>query len=176
MLLFKYNFICGIQERNKMIKITVICVGKIKEKYFVEAINEYKKRLSKYVNLNIIEVPNEKAPDNLSRADEQIIKLKEAQKILKFIKDEYLIALCIDGNQQSSTEFTHFIENNMINGISHICFIIGGSLGLHNTIIDRTNFKLSFSNMTFPHQLMRVILLEQIYRSNRILSNEPYHK
>lgn len=157
-------------------KISIICVGKIKEKYFKMAIDEYIKRLSKYVKLSIIEVADEKAPENISLADEDIIKQKEAERILKNIKDEYVIALCIDGNELDSISFSKFIQENMNKGVSNISFIIGGSLGLHKSIIDRADYKMSFSKMTFPHQLMRVILLEQIYRSQRILRNEPYHK
>ena len=157
-------------------KIDIICVGKIKEKYFTLAIEEYAKRLSKYIKLNIIEVLDEKAPENLSLADEENIKLKEAEKILKNIKDEYVIALCIEGKQFDSVSFANFIQNNKNNGISKISFVIGGSLGLHKKVLERSDFKLSFSKMTFPHQLMRVVLLEQIYRCERILKNEPYHK
>lgn len=157
-------------------KISIVCVGKIKEKYFTMAIDEYSKRLSKYIKLNIIEVADEKAPENLSPLDEENIKLKEGEKILKNIKDEFVVALCIDGKQFDSVELANFIQNNKNKGISHISFIIGGSLGLHKNVIERANFRLSFSKMTFPHQLMRVILLEQIYRVERILKNEPYHK
>lgn len=157
-------------------KISIICVGKIKEKYFTMAIDEYSKRLSKYIKLNIIELLDEKAPENLSKAEEEAIKQKEGEKILKHIKDEYVIALCIDGKELDSVELANFIQNTRTRGISHITFVIGGSLGLHKNVINRADFKLSFSKMTFPHQLMRVILLEQIYRSERILKNEPYHK
>lgn len=157
-------------------KISIICVGKIKEKYFTMAIEEYSKRLSKYVKLNIIEVLDEKAPENISASDENIIRQKEAERILKNIKDEFVVALCIDGQQFDSVCFSEFIQKNMIKGVSHISFVIGGSLGLHKSVIERANFKISFSKMTFPHQLMRVILLEQIYRAERILKNEPYHK
>lgn len=157
-------------------KISIICVGKIKEKFFNLAIDEYLKRLSKYAKINIIEVLDEKSPENISLAEEEIIKQKEALKILKNIKDEFVVALYIDGKQLDSIEFANFIQKNMNNGISHIYFIIGGSLGLHSNILERANFKISFSKMTFPHQLMRVILLEQIYRAERILKNEPYHK
>lgn len=157
-------------------KISIICVGKIKEKFFTLAIDEYLKRLSKYAKINIIEVLDEKAPENISLAEEEIIKEKEGLKILKNIKDEFVVALCIEGKQLDSLEFSSFIQKNMNNGISHTSFVIGGSLGLHSNILERANFKISFSKMTFPHQLMRVILLEQIYRAERILKNEPYHK
>lgn len=157
-------------------KVSIICVGKIKEKYYKMAIDEFEKRLSKYIKLDIIEVVDEKAPENLSKADEENVKLKEGEKILKHIKDEFVVTLCIDGKQLDSLELANFVQTNKNKGISHICFVIGGSLGLHKTVVDRANFKLSFSKMTFPHQLMRVILLEQIYRAERILKNEPYHK
>ena len=157
-------------------KISIICVGKIKEKFFSLAIAEYLKRLSKYAKINIIEVLDEKAPENISFSEEELIKQKEGLKILKNIKDEFVVALCIDGKQLDSVEFSSFIQKNMNNGISHISFIIGSSLGLHKNVLERANFKISFSKMTFPHQLMRVILLEQIYRAERILKNEPYHK
>ena len=157
-------------------KVSIICIGKIKEKYFTMAIDEYCKRLSKYIKLNIIELPDEKAPENLSLADEKNIKLKEGEKILKNIKDEFVVTLCIDGKELDSVALAYFIQNNRNKSISHISFVIGGSLRLHKNVIDRANFKLSFSKMTFPHQLMRVILLEQIYRAERILKNEPYHK
>lgn len=157
-------------------KVSIICIGKIKEKYFTMAIDEYSKRLSKYIKLNIIELPDEKAPENLSPNEEIAIKQKEGEKILKHIKDEYVVALCIDGKELDSVALANFVQTNRTKGISHISFVIGGSLGLHQNVIDRANFKLSFSKMTFPHQLMRVILLEQIYRAERILKNEPYHK
>lgn len=157
-------------------KVSIICIGKIKEKYFTMAIDEYSKRLSKYIKLNIVELLDEKAPENISLADEENIKLKEGEKILKNIKDEFVVALCIDGKELDSISLANFIQNNKNKCISHILFVIGGSLGLHKNVIDRANFKLSFSKMTFPHQLMRVILLEQIYRAERILKNEPYHK
>lgn len=164
------------KKRLIIIKISIISVGKIKEKFFIDAIDEYSKRLSKYVNLKIIQVMDEKAPEKISTAQEDIIKKKEAEKILKYIKDEFVIALCIKGTCFDSENFANFIQNLKNNGISNISFVIGGSLGLHKSIIDRANFKISFSNMTFPHQLMRVILLEQIYRAEKILKNEPYHK
>ncbi|MFI3231413.1 MAG: 23S rRNA (pseudouridine(1915)-N(3))-methyltransferase RlmH [bacterium] len=160
-------------------KVSIICVGKIKEKYFCQAIEEYTKRLSKYVKLNIIEVSDEKAPENLSRADEEIVKHKEGERILKNINNlnnEMVIGLCIDGKNLDSIGFAEFIQDKKNRGISHVYFIIGGSLGLSERVLKRLDFKLSFSSMTFPHQLMRVILLEQIYRVERILKNEPYHK
>lgn len=158
-------------------KITILCVGKVKEKYFVDAIKEYSKRLSKYVSLEIIEVADEKTPDNASENVERMIKEKEGEKLLKHIKDnQYVITLEIEGKQLDSVELSNHINKLGIDGKSNICFVIGGSLGLDDRIKKRADFKLSFSKMTFPHQLMRVVLLEQIYRAYRIINNEPYHK
>ena len=157
-------------------KVTIISVGKLKEKYLVEGIKEYSKRLSKYTNLDIIEVNDEHAPENLSNKDIEIIKDKEGKKILSKLKDSFVIALVIEGKQLSSIELANKIEEIKTYHSSNITFIIGGSLGLSNEVIKKAKFKLSFSNMTFPHQLMRLILLEQIYRSFRINKNEPYHK
>ena len=158
-------------------KITLITVGKIKEKFFNDAISEYSKRLSRYCKLNIIEVPDEKTPDKASEALEEQIKAKEGERILSKLSDDaYTIVLAIDGKNLDSVELAEKIEKLGINGVSHIQFIIGGSLGLHSSVMQKADFKLSFSRMTFPHQLMKVILLEQIYRSYRIISKEPYHK
>ena len=157
-------------------KITILAVGKIKEKYLVEGIKEYTKRLSKYTKLEIIEVPDEQAPENLSKKDMDIVKDKEAIKIEYKIKDSYVIALVIKGVMFTSEEFANKIEDIKTYNASHITFIIGGSLGLSNSVLRKVNLKMSFSEMTFPHQLMRLILLEQIYRSFRINNNEPYHK
>lgn len=158
-------------------KITIITVGKIKEKYLVMAIQEYTKRLSRYAKLEFIEVSDEKTPDGASALEELQIKKTEGQKILKNIKDgAYVIALAIEGKMYSSEELAQTIDNLGIKGVSHIIFVIGGSLGLSDEVIKRADFLLSFSKMTFPHQLMKVILLEQIYRAYRINSNEPYHK
>ena len=158
-------------------KITLITVGKIKEKFFNDAISEYSKRLSRYCKLNIIEVPDEKTPDKAGEALEEQIKAKEGERILSKLSDDaYTIVLAIDGKNLDSVELAEKIENLGINGVSHIQLIIGGSLGLHSCVMQKADFKLSFSRMTFPHQLMRVILLEQIYRSYRIISKEPYHK
>ncbi|KUO70472.1 MAG: 23S rRNA (pseudouridine(1915)-N(3))-methyltransferase RlmH [Clostridia bacterium BRH_c25] len=157
--------------------ITVITVGKLKERYFKEAVEEYSTRLSKYCRLEIVEVTDEKAPENLSPAQELIIIQKEGQGILKYIKeDTYTIALAIQGKQLSSVGLADFINDLGIKGRSNIAFIIGGSLGLSDEVLKRADFKLSFSPMTFPHQLMRVILLEQVYRGFRIIRGEPYHK
>ncbi|MCF0128973.1 MAG: 23S rRNA (pseudouridine(1915)-N(3))-methyltransferase RlmH [Pseudobutyrivibrio sp.] len=158
-------------------KISIVCVGKIKEKFFTDAILEYSKRLSKYCNLEIVEVADEKTPDNASLHEEELIKDKEGDRILKNIGDrDYVIALAIEGKQLSSPEMANMVEKLSVDGISSIAFVIGGSLGLSSKVLSRADYKLSFSRMTFPHQLMRVILLEQIYRSFRIIKNEPYHK
>lgn len=158
-------------------KITVIAVGKVKEKFYRDAIGEFEKRLSKYCRLEIIEVADEKTPDNASKAEELKIKAKEGDRILSAIKEDmYAVALAIEGRQLSSVELADKINKLGISGTSSIAFIIGGSLGLDERVMNRADYKLSFSPMTFPHQLMRVILLEQIYRSYRIISGEPYHK
>lgn len=158
-------------------KITVIGVGRLKEKYWQAAIDEYSKRLSKYVKLDIVEVPDEKAPENLSAAEEEIVKKNEGERILKNIKDgAYVIALAINGKMLDSEELSEFLNERMVRGAGHIVFVIGGSLGLSPEVLDRADYKLSFSKMTFPHQMMRVILLEQFYRAVKIMKNEPYHK
>lgn len=158
-------------------KITLITVGKIKEKYFQSGIQEYVKRLSRYCKLEIIEVSDEKTPDKASLAEEQQIKAKEGERIQKYLKsDAFIIALTINGQSLDSLQFSNRLQSLAVTGTSHIVFIIGGSLGLDDNLISKTDFQLSFSKMTFPHQLMRVILLEQIYRSYRIISHEPYHK
>ena len=158
-------------------KITVITVGKIKEKYLKDAIAEYSKRLSKYCKLEIIEVADEKTLDNASEVVEDSIRSKEAERILKYVKDDaYVITLEIGGKQLSSEELADKIDKLGVQGTSHIIFIIGGSIGLGKEVLNKSNYALSFSKMTFPHQLMRVILLEQVYRSYRIILNEPYHK
>lgn len=158
-------------------KITIITVGKIKEKYLKDAISEYTKRLSKYCKLEIYEVADEKTPDHASETVENQIRSKEGERILKLVKDDaFVITLEIQGKQLTSEELADKIDTLGIQGISHITFIIGGSIGLGQDVLKRSNYALSFSKMTFPHQLMRVILLEQIYRSYRIICGEPYHK
>ena len=158
-------------------KITIITVGKIKEKYLKDAIAEYSKRLTKYCKLDIIEVADEKTPDNASEVVEEAIRDKEAERIMKHIKDDmYFVTLEIGGKMLSSEELASTIEKLGIQGKSDVAFVIGGSIGLGKDVLKRSNYALSFSKMTFPHQLMRVILLEQIYRSYRIMKNEPYHK
>ena len=158
-------------------KITILAAGKIKEKYFRDAVQEYKKRLGRYCRLEIIEVADEKPPDNASDAEEDLVRAKEGVRLKKYIKsDAYVIALAINGKQVSSEGFANKINSLGINGTSHIIFVIGGSIGLDDSILNMAACKLSFSEMTFPHQLMRVILLEQVYRAYRIINGEPYHK
>lgn len=158
-------------------RITVIAVGKIKEKYFTGAIAEYAKRLSRYCRLEIVELADEKTPDGASPAQERQIKEKEGDRILKTLREETcVVALAIEGQKLTSEKLADFIEKRGIAGDSHLTFIIGGSLGLDERVLRRADYLLSFSDMTFPHQLMRVILLEQIYRSFRIIHREPYHK
>ena len=157
--------------------MTIITVGKIKEKFYRDAIGEYLKRLSRYCKINIVEVADEKTPDRCSDREVELILEKEALQIMKCIKDDdFVITLEIKGKQFDSVEFAGMIENLGISGKSNIAFVIGGSLGLHEDVTKRSDLALSFSKMTFPHQLMRVILLEQIYRGYRIISREPYHK
>ncbi len=158
-------------------RITLITVGKIKEKYLRDAVAEYVKRLGKYCKLEIIETADEKTPDHASEIMEDAIRAKEAERILKHIReDAYVVTLEIQGKQLSSEELAEKIETLGIQGKSNIIFIIGGSIGLGREVLAKSDFALSFSKMTFPHQLMRVILLEQIYRSYRIIQKEPYHK
>ena len=158
-------------------QITVITVGKIKEKYFIGAIDEYTKRLSKYCKLTQIEVPDEKAPENLSDAQMVQIKDKEGDRILSKIKDtDYVITLEIEGKHLSSEDLADHLNHLGITGKSSITMIIGGSLGLSDAVKARSDFALSFSKMTFPHQLMKVVMLEQVYRGFRINRGEPYHK
>ena len=157
--------------------ISVITVGKIKEKYLRDAVEEYTKRLSRYCKLDIIEVLDEKTPDNASEKEELIIKEKEGNAIARYIKDNmYVITLEITGKQVTSEELANNIESLGLMGESNIAFVIGGSLGLSKNVQQRADYKLSFSKMTFPHQLFRVMLLEQIYRAFRIINGEPYHK
>lgn len=158
-------------------KITILAVGKIKEKYLREAIAEYSKRLGRYCKLEMIETADEKAPEQASGITEEGIRKKEGERLLKYIKeDAFVITLEIGGNMLSSEKLADRIEKLGVSGVSHITFIIGGSIGLGSEVLKRSDFALSFSPMTFPHQLMRVILLEQIYRSYRIIQGEPYHK
>lgn len=158
-------------------KIKIICVGKLKEKYLVEGIKEYTKRISGYTDIEIIEVADERIPDKASLAEEVLVKAKEGRKILDKVKqDDYVILLDVASKELDSVAFSKHIEKCMIDGKSTIDFIIGGSLGHGEEVLQRSNFKLSFSPMTFPHQLMRLILVEQIYRAFKIMKNETYHK
>ena len=158
-------------------RFTVICVGKIKEKFFREAVDEYSKRLSRYVTLNIIEVGDEMTPDGASEALRLSILEKEGKRILSKIGDnDSVVCLEINGKKLSSEELSGWIEGSAVSGRSNLCFIIGGSLGLHPMVTQRADLHLSFSDMTFPHQLMRVVLLEQLYRAEKIINHEPYHK
>lgn len=158
-------------------RISIVCVGRIKEKFYKDAIAEYEKRLSKYCKFEIVEVPDEMTPDKASEAEEEQIKEKEAKRLLSKIKEDTLVCtLEIEGKRKTSIEFADWIEKAAISGRSNIAFVIGGSLGLHDSVKKRSDFALSFSDMTFPHQLMRVILSEQIYRAFRIINKEPYHK
>ncbi len=158
-------------------KITLLTVGKIKEKFYRDAIAEYSKRLSRYCNLTIMEVSDEKTPDKSNESLECQIRQKEGQRLLdKLSPDAYTIVLAIDGKNIDSISLSKKIDHLALSGNSHLQFIIGGSLGLDEAVLKKADFKLSFGAMTFPHQLMRVILLEQIYRAFRIRNNEPYHK
>ena len=158
-------------------KITILCVGKIKEKFYREAIAECTKRLGRYCKLEIVEVADEKTAEQASEREIAIIKNREGERLLKAIsEDSYVIALAIDGKQPDSVQLSGQLKQLGVSGKSHLVFVIGGSLGLSDDVLKRADEKLSFSKMTFPHQLMRVILLEQIYRSYRIMNNEPYHK
>lgn len=158
-------------------KIKIVCVGKIKENFYKEAIAEYSKRLLKFSSFSIIEVLDEKTDEKASQKENDLVLSKEGKRILEQIgNDDYVISLCIEGKQFSSVELSQKLSEIMLNGYSSIAFIIGGSLGLSEEIKERSDMKLSFSKMTFPHQLMRVILSEQIYRAFKIINNEPYHK
>ena len=158
-------------------KITLITVGKIKEKFFTDAIAEYSKRLSRYCKLEIVQVADEKTPDRASEAEERQVREKEGERILAQIREgTYVIALAIEGQMLDSEQLAARIEQLGVSGQSQIAMIIGGSLGLSEAVLKRADYKLSFSKMTFPHQLMRLILVEQIYRSFKIIKNETYHK
>ena len=157
--------------------INIIAVGKIKERFIREGINEFSKRLSRYCNLKIVEIDDEKAPENLSDKEMEIVKNKEGIKLLsKIPQNSFIISLEIEGKEISSEELSKKMEDLMIGGINDITFIIGGSLGLSQEVRSKADFKLSFSKMTFPHQLMRLILLEQVYRGFKIMKGEPYHR
>ena len=158
-------------------QITIITVGKLKEKYLKEGIAEYVKRLSAYCKLNVVEVNDEKAPEELSATEMEQVKRKEGERILAHIKqDYYVIALAIEGQMWSSEKLSSEMDKLALHGRSQVAFVIGGSLGLADEVLKRADAKLSFSKMTFPHQLMRLVLVEQIYRAFRISRGEPYHK
>ncbi|WP_313628550.1 23S rRNA (pseudouridine(1915)-N(3))-methyltransferase RlmH [Enterococcus italicus] len=157
--------------------IKIISVGKLKEKYLIAGINEYAKRLSGYAKIQLIEVSDEKAPENLSQAEMIQVKDKEGERILAKIKDqEYVYALAIEGKNPSSEAFAQQLNQQTIQGKSNFVFVIGGSLGLSQAVMKRSDAQISFGKMTYPHQLMRLILVEQIYRAFRIIKGEPYHK
>lgn len=158
-------------------KISIACVGRIKEAFCREAVSEYEKRLGKYCRLEFLEVADEKTPDAAGASLEEQIREKEARRLLEKIReDAFVCTLEISGKRLSSEGFARWMEQLAVNGSSHVVFVIGGSLGLHESVRQRADVALSFSDMTFPHQLMRVILLEQIYRAFRIINGEPYHK
>ena len=157
--------------------ISIVTVGKLKEKYLKLGIEEYVKRLSAYAKIDVVEVADEKAPEELSELEMKQVKQKEGERILaKISPDTYVIALAIQGKLQSSEELADTLDKLATYGKSKIAFVIGGSLGLSEEVLKRSNEQLSFSRMTFPHQLMKLILVEQIYRAFRINRNEPYHK
>lgn len=157
--------------------IHVLAVSKLKEKYIKQGIAEYIKRLSAYANLNIVEVAEEQAPESLSDKEREHVKQREGNRLLQHIKDHhYVFALAIEGKRLSSEQFAAHLDRLATYGKSHITFVIGGSLGLSDDVLRRADLRLSFSDMTFPHQLMRLILLEQIYRGFKIMRGEPYHK
>lgn len=158
-------------------RITLICVGKLKERFYRDAVEEYVKRIGKYCKIEVIEVEDEKTPDGAGEALEEQIKAKEGKRILDRIKENsFVVTLEIKGKRFTSEGYAGWLEGLTVNGCSHVTFVIGGSLGLHESVCKRSDLAVSFSDMTFPHQLMRVILTEQIYRAFRIISGEPYHK
>ncbi len=158
-------------------KLTILCVGKLKEKFMRDAVAEYEKRLTRYVKLDVVEVADEKTPDGASEKEEERIREKEGERLLRQIKeDDHVVALAISGKQYDSLAFARRLDGFALCGRSRVVFVIGGSLGLSEQVLARADEELSFSKMTFPHQLMRVILLEQIYRGYRIIRGEPYHK
>lgn len=160
-----------------MAKVTIIAIGKLKEKYLKEGISEYSKRLSRFCDLEIIEVDDEQAPDNLSAAQELQIKKREAEKILKRLKDSStLIVLDVQGKKTDSEGLASRLSSFFLSGSSHITFVIGGSLGIEEELLKRADFRFSMSDLTFPHQLVRLILLEQLFRAFKIINNETYHK
>jgi 23S rRNA (pseudouridine1915-N3)-methyltransferase len=159
------------------VNINIIAVGKLKEKYLKQGIDEYRKRLSAYANIQVIELADEKAPENMSDAEASQVKEKEGERILSKVPDDaHVIALAIKGKKWTSEQLAKELNDSALYGRSKITFIIGGSLGLSDKVLKRANIHLSFSDMTFPHQLMRLILMEQVYRAFKINRGEPYHK
>ncbi len=158
--------------------IKIICVGKIKEKFYKEALAEYEKRMTSYNKVEIIEVADEKAPETLSEKEIDQVKIAEGERILSKIKDDsFVVTLEIAGRDLDSIKFARLIQDEMLDGFGRdMVFVIGGSNGLGENVLKRSNYRLSFGKMTYPHQLMRVILMEQIYRAYRIINKEPYHK
>ena len=159
-----------------MIHINIICVGKLKENYLKDAINEYCKRLSKYCKLDIIEIADEQIPNNINVKISNNIKNIEGSKIINYLKNSYVISLDLKGKQYSSEDFSKKLEDISLFINSNITFIIGGSLGLSDEVLEKSNELICFSKMTFPHQLIRVFLLEQIFRAFKIQNNETYHR
>jgi len=158
-------------------QIKIAAVGKLKERYWTQGIDEYRKRLSSYARMFLNEVPDEKTPDRLSVAQQQQVKEIEGERLLNYIKpNEYVIALVLDGQAVTSEQFAQQLETLQTYGRSQVCFVIGGSLGLSDTVLARADRKLSLGNMTFPHQMVRLILVEQVYRAFRIIRGQPYHK
>jgi 23S rRNA (pseudouridine1915-N3)-methyltransferase len=159
------------------VNISIVTIGKLKEKYLKQGIDEYLKRLSAYAKIEVVELPDEKAPENLSETEMEQVKEKEGERLLSKISDDtHVIALAIEGKMKSSEQLAKDLDQLATYGKSKIAFVIGGSLGLSHTVMKRANDTLSFSKMTFPHQLMRLILVEQVYRAFRINRGEPYHK
>ena len=164
-------------DKIAVMNIKIVCVGKLKEKYFKDAIAEYQKRLSRFAKVQVIEVPDEKAPEKFSAAEQENVKKIEGQRILSKIKDkEYVFVTAINGKQRTSEEFAHEIKDITTYGHSDLTFVIGGSLGTSSEVDKRADDLMSFGEMTLPHQLMRVVLIEQIYRGFMINSGSPYHK
>ena len=158
-------------------KVSILCVGKIKEKFYTDAISEYAKRMKRFADFEIVEIPDERIPDNASKKEKELIKEREGEKILQKIgPQDHVIAMCIDGRQYESTELAAKMSNLFTQGKSNITFLIGGSLGLHPDVLKRANERMSMSKMTFPHQLARVMLLEQLFRAAKINAGERYHK
>ena len=158
-------------------KVRIVCVGKLKEKYLKEAIDEYKKRLGRYCSFDIIEVEDEMAPDKLSPALEERVKKTETDRILKQVRaGSFLVIMEVKGKRMSSEDFAKELRTLAVDGISDVTFVIGGSLGLHRDVMERADLKFSMSDLTFTHQLARLILIEQVYRAFKIIKGEPYAK